>query len=342
MAGQALGKPSSSQDQSQNETDPLVEAQKFTKQMAANAIIESEVAKSKASVAKAEAEAEEARAKAERAKSGESSTKESPVQIKGSVDLGHFNYQEILERQQKDLKDLKQEADQQATSQQAISDDLRERLHAKEMDVMKTSFEAQMQTLGKMIESNASKGTFMDQYNGMIEMAKTLGFHQPQMAGEVGTQMALKKLEFEQTSELRRMAREDKRADREFQRQLNKDADDREADKVERARLEKRDEMFANAPKVLGSAIAQGYLASASKGEGGGITEAANQGAKASQGNQGYQVEAGWGENGQVECPNCHQPVAIGPTARVALCANCSGKLSIVRIGEKPGVEEEE
>jgi len=337
-----------SQSQDEENKDPLKEAQKFTKQMAAGAIIESEVAKSKAAAEKATAEAEEAKAKAERAKSGGAENKESPLKVTGSVDLGKFNYQEMLQQQQQDLKDLKKEAEDQAGRQAVVSNELREKLHDKEMEVLKTSFGAQMQVLTKMIETNASKGSFMEQYSAVVETAKTLGYSQPQMAGDLSSQIELKKMEFNQAMELKKMARDERRADREFQRQLNRDADERERElnrdaderedkKAERAQQGRRDDMIAKTPQYIGGAIAQGLLAN--QGGGRGVAEEAPPGPtapKGKQGKQGRHVEAGWGESGEVECPGCSEPVAIGSTARVAVCSNCGEQFPIRRVGEKP------
>lgn len=340
MAQRGLGQSGSSQKGSEEGKDPLKEAQDFSKSMAAKDIIQSEVDKSKASARKAEAEAEEAKAKAARAQSGNTGSQEA-VKVTGRVDLGDFNYQDILKQQSDDLKELKREADEQAARQAGISDDLRERLHAQEMLVLKTSFDAQMQVLTKMIETNASKGGFMEQYNGMMEIAKTLGFSQPQLAGDISSQVALKKMEFEQSRELRRMAREDKRADREFQRQLNMDADEREGKKAEQAREAKRDDMFNKAPQMIGGAIAQGLLAN--QGTGRRVAQEPTEEAPSKpQAQKGHHVEAGWGDSGEVECPGCSQPVAIGPTARTAVCANCGERVSIKRVGERPSREEEE
>ncbi len=338
MAGQALN-PSENPLKSEA-TDPLEAAQQFTRQMAANALIEDQLIKSKAGASKALSEAEEAKVKAERARTGGGGeSQDSPLKVKGSVDLGTFNYQDLLKQQSDDLKELKREADEQASTQASISNDLRERLHAKEMEVLTTSFGSQMQALKEMVAVNASRGSFMDQYNGVMDMAKTIGFSQPQLAGDVTSQISLEKMKFEQNIELKRMARDDKRSDREFQRQLNRDADDRKAREAEQTQQNKRDDMFAKAPQYIGGAIAQGLLAN--QGRGGGVTEEAPVETNASKGKQGKHIETGWGESGEVECPGCSQPMAIGPTARVAVCANCAEKVPIRRTGEKPSAEEE-
>lgn len=329
MAGKALDK-SSSPPSSREEKDPLEEAQQFTKKMAASSIIESEVAKSKASAAEAEAKAEEAKARAERAKSGESASKEaeSGIKTKGEFDIGKFNIQEILQQQVADRDELKRQAEESASRQQQVSDELREKLHAAEMQVLKTSFEAQMQLLTKMIEANAAKGTFMEQYQATINMAKELGFNQPQAGGDLAGQVELKKMEFEQNLELRKYAREEKRADREFQRQLRVDEDEREFKKKDAERQEKRDQMFASTPEVLGRAIGSALV----QGQGVGAEPAKGR-------SRGIHVEVGFGESGETDCPSCGQPIGIGPTMRTAVCSGCGMRVPVRRVGERPGTE---
>jgi len=329
MAQQALNQPPSSSKDSEEEKDPLQVAQDFTRRMAANAIIDSEVAKSQASADKAKAEADEAKTKAERAKSGESAHGDSPVKITGEISMGKINYQEMLEKQVKDRDELRVEAEKQAGAQAAVSDDLRERLHASEMEVLKTSFAAQMQVLTKMIETNGSQGTFMEQYQSVMGMAKELGLNKQEGSSDLAVTIELKKLEFEHSREERKARREDRSEERRWQLELRRLDDDRDARKAEGQRQDKRDEMFANAPKAVGSMLAQGIMAMAGEE---GISEAHIAG------NSGH-VEAGVAEGGEIECEACKEPVAIGSTARMAVCAKCGKKYSIKRI---QGTTEEE
>lgn len=329
MAGKALDTPSSPPSRKEGK-DPLEEARDFTKQMAASSIIESEVAKSQASAEKAKAEAEEAKTRAERARSGKSEEREmeSGIKTKGEFDLGKFNVQDILQQQIADRDELKRQAEESASRQQVVSDDLREKLHAAEMEVLKTSFNAQMQTLTKMIEANAAKGTFMEQYQATRNMAQELGFNLPQAGGDFQAQVELKKLDFEQNLQLRKFTREEKRADRDFQRQLRVDEDEREFKRKEAERSEKRDQMFASAPEVIGRAVGSALV----QGQGAGAEPAKGR-------SRGRHVEAGFGDAGETECPSCGQPIGIGPTARTAVCGNCGTRIPIRRVGERPGAE---
>ncbi len=329
MAGLALNQGRQSPPEG-GEEDPIAAAQKITKEMIATDMISTEVKKKKAEVREAEAKADKATAEAARVVAGETGAKASDAAVKVT---GNFDVQQMLSQQTTDLKTLTLEAQQQAATQAGISDDLRERLHAKEMEVLKTSFEAQIGMLGKMIEQNASRGSFMDQYNVTKEFATQLGFAAPGAgSSDIQTTLALKKMEFEETRANRRESREAKAEERRWQMGLRKLDDDREATREEQARQSKRDEMFANAPAMVGSAIAKGFMA---RGE-----------PEAAAGGKSRQVvEVGVGESGTVKCANktCLQPVAIGPTAKTAICAGCETKYSIRRVPvESSGEETEE
>uniref|UniRef100_A0A6M3MDZ4 Uncharacterized protein n=1 Tax=viral metagenome TaxID=1070528 RepID=A0A6M3MDZ4_9ZZZZ len=256
--------------------------------------------------------------------------------VTGGLDMGHINYQDLMQQQIADREALRQEAAQAAANQQQISEDLRQRLHTSEMDLIKSSFGAQMQMLNKTIEGNTSRGSFIQEYNGMMDVVKALGMGHPQASDNMSIQLDLKKMEFENTRELRKMMREDKQADREFQRQLNRDADEREDKKANleikraetaaaiQAEREKRS-MFATPFETLGMAIAKGLVDS-----NGGISAEGRSPAKRKR--SGKRLEVGEGESGVTECPECGEPVAIAPTARSAVCSSCDATFPIDRV----------
>ncbi len=275
-------------------------------------------------------------------KTGEKKAEPSGFKITGGMNLGNIDYQAMMQKQVDERDVLRKEAEQAAANQQQVSDDLRERLHSSEMQVLKTSFDAQMQLLTKMIESNASKGGFAEQLTAAREIAKELGFSQGSPNG--GTeliQIEFKKLDFEHQMAMRKMGKDDKAEERRWQLELRRLDDEREARRAELAQKEKRDDIFAQTPKMIGAAIGQGIMANQSKG--GGVAEEVSPEPKAPKGKQGQHVEAGWGEAGEIpECPGCDQPIAIGSTATKAVCANCGKSFPIRRIGEKPSQVEEQ
>lgn len=337
MAKEALGSKSSQKGR-EEEVDPIEEARVTTRKMLADEIIATQLAKGKAE--REEAEAKAAKAKADRAKAESGEGSGPGFKMTGEIGLGKFNMLELLEERVKERDDLRKEAEDASRTQAGINDNLREQLHAKELEVLKTGFDAQILMLGKLIESNASKGTFMDQYNMTKDLAAQIGY----VASGAGTSdltmtMELEKMKFEQNLELKKMAREEKRADREFQRQLKKDEDDREARKQDAERQSKREDMVANLPGAIGGALAEGL-----KSRKGGIGEEAP--APGKKKSRGKVLEVGVGEGGVVDCPECGGELAIGPTARKAVCSKCSMEYPIRRVtaegATEPAAEEQE
>jgi len=171
----------------------------------------------------------------------------------------------------------------------------------------------------------------------MKATAKQLGLVEPQATGDLMAQIELKKLDFtledrkfEHEIALNRLVgeqearREELRDKKEFQRaQLAQDAE--------------RNQMVAKAPQMVGGVIAQ---AMRDRDEGRRVTEEAPAESKAPRRKRAHHVDAGWGESGEVECPGCNQPITIGPTAEVAVCAACDERFPIRRIGERPSARE--
>jgi len=267
-------------------------------------------------------------------KSGEKKDESVGFKITGGMNLGNIDYPAMLQKQIDERDELRRQAEESAGRQQQVSEELREKLHASEMEVLKTSFTAQMQLLTKMIESNASRGGFAEQLAAARETAKELGFSQGQPnGGSEMIQLELKKLDFEQAVALRRLNREEKESDKKWQLELRRLDDEREVRKAELARDAKKDEMFAKAPEVLGRAFGRAIVESG--GDSGDITEQPQHPVGKMPG-----ITAGIGQSGETECIKCQQPVAVGATARKAVCANCGATYPIKRVQSSPEPEE--
>lgn len=283
-----------------------------------------------AKLEKDKAAAEAAMDKAEKPKEAES-----PFKVKGEIDMGHINYQEMIEKSNAERDKLRLEAEEAAKTQAGINEGLRERLHAAELNAVTVTFNAQIANLKDLILSQASKGTFVDQLKEAKDTAQEIGFMRP--SGETGDLMAqikLKEMEFNQTRELRKMDREAKQSDRDFQLELRKFDDERDERKQTAAQQSKRDEMFAKAPEVIGRAIGRAIVES--EAEGGGIREGVSKGVKH------YQITIPPEHGGEMDCEQCGEIIGIGPTAKVAVCANCGARVQIKRGEAKQEVEPEE
>lgn len=326
MATRALNQPLGSPKGNGEEKDPLEEAQKFTKQMAATSII-------KATVAEAEAKADKAKAEAERAKMGGGQGSDSPFKMKGEIDFGKTDLQQQQVEAKAELAELRQQAERERQALGQENQQLRDKIHEQEIKTLQLTFQAQMEILTKAIESNkANQKTLLEQLSEVRETAKELGLAEPKVGGDAMVQVELKKLDFDHQVALRKLIREEKMSDRQFQLDLRRLDDERDARKAEIEQKKADREMWSKAPQVVGQAIAQGMLAS--EGSSSGVTSRAK---------KRYSVEAGVGDSGTISCPSCETEVAIGPTARKAVCAQCGTELSVKRLanqGEAPTGEE--
>jgi len=259
-----------------------------------------------------------------------------PFKMKGEINLGSIDIQknqEVLSAEINRLR-LEAEASAQQTGQENMR--LRDMIHEKEMEHTRNLFTMQMATMQKMIEDgNSNKKSFGALYQEAVETANILGMGRvsPETT-DMTMQIELKKLDFTNTLELKKMAREEKRADRQFQLDLKKFDDDRIFRQAEAQRSAERDKIFTSLPDMLGRVIAQGYMERGADGE-----AAAAGGVK----KKGYRLEAGMGETGVIDCPGCKQEgtVAIAPTSDKAVCGSCGANFIISRT-QRPIEEEEE
>lgn len=256
----------------------------------------------------------------------EEKSSDSGFQLKGGLNLGSIDVQEIFQQRIQERDDLRQQAESAAAQQQQISEDLRERLHQAEMNVLKTSFDAQMEILKKLIEGQASRGTFEQQVQSARETAQMLGYVAPKEtgSGNLELEIRLKEMEFNNTLTLRKMDEESKARDREFQRQLRRDEEEREDRKKAQEREDKKAEYFANTPKILGAAIGQAIRDGAVEGGSNNISSSSKSASPV--------IQAGIGEAGETDCINCGNPIAIGATARSAKCVSCGANYPIRRV----------
>jgi hypothetical protein len=338
MMNRALHPGSSSEEE-----NPIDKALKLKEKVAASNIIDSVVEGEEAKAAKAKAEA----ARAIEGGGGAPS----PFQVKGSIDLGSFNYQDAINQANQRVEDMKKEFKEQLSASGQANLQLQDKIHEQQIEILKLTFGSQIESLQKLIQSGAGQKSFVDEYNEAMETAKALGF---QIAGPGQTsspeiQLQIIKIQQDHAIAMRELDRAAKADERTWQlelRRLDREQKDKEA---ELGRQRQRDQFFFQAPEAIGGAIARGIIES--KGGGGGVARAAPK--SPPRGKQAFHIEAPPGEGGETNCPNCNEIVGIGPTARSAVCPGCGLKIPITRIttpapeappGAPPGevAEEEE
>lgn len=201
------------------------------------------------------------------------------------------------------------------------------------MREMTGSFNSALKTMNEKLEevrAGADPTTMVSQFKVLSKLSEEIASMRGTPAvGDSALQLEITKLEMSNA-----------RAEREFQARLAQEArqwdlekikleDDRHFRKQEADRQQRKDDMFANAPAAVGSAIAKGMM----------DAEGANSISKAPKSKVGQHVEAGVGESGEFECSSCGHPVAIGATARAAVCSSCETRFPIERKQPETGPE---
>ncbi len=113
---------------------------------------------------------------------------------------------------------------------------------------------------------------------------------------------------------------------RNYDRQLKRDDNEVDLRRAEIAQKGKQFEAIAAAPAIIGKALADGI-----REKGSAVTK--QKGEESPKVDQKRAVAAKPGEFGTYPCPECQQPVAIGPTATHVECANCGYRSAVKRDG---------
>jgi hypothetical protein len=291
--------------------------------------------KHKAAVAKAEKEATEA----QRAIDGDKASPAQAFQLKGSVDLGNFNYQEIMAKQEEDRKALEKEMKEQLSATGQINEDLRDRLHQAELKTLETTFSMQINQLKDLLtRATVNQAPLDQQIEAVKRTANAIGLNiGPQGTSET---VNVELVKIQQAHELAIEAIKDAREEskRKWDLEIRRFDDEREARKQESEVAAKKNEIWANLPAQIGAAIVRGMQ---DAGQGGDYLAIDEQPAEGPSPNPqpkrkpGLHLEAPPGESGTYTCPDCEETMVIGPTATKAVCPNCDLEIPIRRVAEQ-------
>ena len=246
---------------------------------------------------------------------------EPAFQVHGGINLGEIDIQEMQRKQEEKAEKERQDAAQRAEKLSEDKDKLQEDLYKEKMDNLRNEFSAKMDLLQKTIEGGGSKKSFTEQFAETQEIAKQLGFEKTSVGTDPKMELEIKKLEWQMKKEDREFQRQMKKDEREWQLRMEELKDQRYHKDQELNLQAKRDDMFAKAPAAIGGAIAKGMMESGGESTDGHISGKSKK----------YHIEAEDGIPGEVECPDCHTMVGIGPTSTGAVCVGCNSRFAIKR-----------
>jgi len=279
--------------------------------------------------ARAKREYEDEERAAKQAREREENPPEPPFQIKGSVNLGNIDVQE----QQKELKETIDKIQNDAQAQIKVlsekADNYRDDVHKIQLTMVENTLKAQIEQMQKMIADGLAKPKdpgIVEQINQIGQIAGVLGYAKPDASGALPAELKLQmfKMELEEKQRARQFEWDKITSDRNWQLELKKLDLEVSARGAEIAAEREKRSMLSSPFEAIGIAIARGLMDS-----GGEIPHpVSKKKAKRSE----FQLQAGEGESGEVDCPECGEKVAIAPDARSTVCPSCEAKVTITRI----------
>jgi len=283
--------------------------------------------KRKTARSKREFESEERAAR--QADNMEANPPEPPLQVKGSVDLGHFD----MQAQQKELKEtidrIQSEAKTKMDTLSEKNEHYRDELQKIQITMVEGTLKAQIESLQKALTEGLAKPkdpNIVDQVNQIEQIAGVLGFARPGADAALPSEIRLQmyKMEMDNTQAQRQFEWDKMMSERTWQLELKKLEADAQSRSIQVQQEKEKRGMWATPFESLGTAIARGLI-----DNGGAVS-----GSPAKRKRSSKQLQAGENDSGTIECPECGEPMAIPPKARSAVCPSCEAVIPIQRVSD--------
>lgn len=265
---------------------------------------------------------------------------EPPVKIAGSINLGEFNLQEQQRHATEIAERSRVEAEQRIDKVREELDKTKNALQDSRLESVRNTLESQIAVLAKAVQDGHSTQPSFENQLAMVEtFADKLGFVRPEAgSSDLNTQLAIKKLDADMKREDRRFQLEMKKDERLWQLKL-KEIEMQQHETNARINAEReRNQMFAQFPEHLGSAIAKGMMARGDNGNGQ-LQQPISDDVMARMTGKPTAhhrtVEANIGDYGQFDCDQCGTSVGMGPDSEITACAGCGTIFDVVRIPTK-------
>ena len=278
---------------------------------------------------------------------------EAPFKVTGGINLGNIDIQENMRRseekaeaERKEVQRIREEnmqiREQEKAEQKKLLDEERarremaeERARQLEIVQLKEQISQQMTNLEKMVaQGTRQPKSFVEQYDEVMALSNKLGLAEKTSTDDPQVRLSIMKMQADMAREEREFKRTWRNDDKKWQLELAK----LELEKKNHGELieheKSRNEMFANAFKNVGAAIATG-LQSSGEEEAAAVAGARPPSARTAAPRKS-KIQAEVGSAGEVECPECHSPVGIGPNTTRAACAGCGFLFEIERFRPQP------
>jgi hypothetical protein len=260
-------------------------------------------------------------------------TEKSPLSVKGEFNLGSYDIQAMQEDARRRTEEAQRQAEEARMAAEERARKAEERAHETELQALQNLFNTQINELKSHIESGMSKGSFLQQYNEVMETAKALGASiGPAQGVNPAANLDTLKFQHQMAMEDREFQRKMKESDRQWDMKMAELQEERSLKREELALRRNQYEMLSNAPRMIGEAIGTALLGGTQTTDAISKKPRTTQ-APSAQSNKAFHIEASPGEIGEAQCPNCGGTIAIGPETSEASCVKCGQKAIVTRVG---------
>lgn len=276
--------------------------------------------------AKREFEAEERETR--RAADLEQNPPEPPFQVKGSFDLGHYDLQAQQAEYKAQIEKIQGDAQAQIKTLDKERNDYRDQVQEIRLKMVEDGLKAQIEMLHKSLLEGITKPKepeFVDQVNHIAQVAGILGYKKMDEGEGLPSEVRLKMFEMEmnENQSQRKFEWDKMMSERNWQLELKKLENENQARMAEIQKEREKRGMMASPFESIGAALARGLIDS--KGEIPKLT------ATTKRKKSSYHLQANEDDSGTVECPECHEQIAIAPKTRSAICPGCEMTIPIER-----------
>jgi hypothetical protein len=262
---------------------------------------------------------------------------EPPFKVTGGINLGQIDLQENMRRTEEKAEADRKEAQKQVAEERSRREAAEDRARALEVAALREQIADKMANLERMIAQGVRQPkSFLEQFEEVQSAATKLGMTERGNGGEdPKLKLELLKMQADMAREDRVFKQQMRNDDKRWNLELAKLDIEKKNHSERIAHEHERNEMFANAFKNVGAAIASGLMANAAAETGGGpmpgpIATKATPPRKRKAGS--FKIQAAPGRAGAVACPQCGTEIGIGPTTVHASCAGCGFQCEVDRV----------
>ncbi len=249
------------------------------------------------------------------------------VKIKGDIDIGHIDLMEQSRNAQTKMEEIQKRYEEQITGLSAQSESDRDKITELRLQMMQSQFNVQLEALtARLTAGQGNQPSFGQQLEMIKAQAGLLGLQSvPASVTDASLQLQILKMNNDSAREDREFQWKLKQYDLEREMRLQ-EVKENNSVAMEQVKVEReRNNMLASGFEAIGAAIARGIIDA-------GQSRVSDQPQSPAGPPREFRIEAGVGQQGEVNCPGCGNPVAVLADTQSAVCATCGARLPVTRI----------